>query len=61
MVIVIPGNVVTSHSTSVVPFIVTKENIQLRNGKLGDIAPTMLSLLNLPIPPEMTGDVLING
>ena len=55
------GNVVTSHSTSVVPFIVTKENIQLRNGKLGDIAPTMLSLLNLPIPPEMTGDVLING
>ncbi len=54
-------NVVTSHSTSVVPFIVTKDNIRVRNGKLGDIAPTMLSLLGLEIPSDMTGEVLIDS
>jgi 2,3-bisphosphoglycerate-independent phosphoglycerate mutase len=32
---------------------------QLRPGKLGDIAPTILTLMRLPIPAEMTGDVLI--
>ena len=54
-------NVVTSHSTFVVPFIITKDNIKLKNGKLSDIAPTMLKLLNIDIPEEMTGDVLIDG
>ena len=53
------NNVVTSHSTSLVPFIVNKENIKLKDGKLGDIAPTMLDLLNLEIPEEMTGNSLI--
>ncbi len=54
------NNVVTSHSTSLVPFIVTKENIHLKNGKLGDIAPTILKLLGIDIPPQMTGEVLID-
>ena len=53
-------NVITSHSTSLVPCIITKDNITLKNGKLADVAPTMLSLLGLPIPSEMTGDILIN-
>lgn len=53
-------NIVTSHSTFVVPFIITKENIKLKNGKLSDIAPTMLKLLNIEIPQEMTGNVLID-
>ena len=53
------GNVVTSHTTEPVPFIVTKENIRLKNGKLSDIAPTMLYLLGLSKPIEMTGDNLI--
>lgn len=53
------GTVITSHSTNLVPFIVTKRGIELRNGKLGDIAPTVLSLLSLPIPEEMTGSTLI--
>ncbi len=51
-------NVVTSHSTSLVPFIVTKEGIQVEDGKLADIAPTMLSLLGLDIPSDMTGNVI---
>lgn len=53
------GHVITSHSTSLVPFLVTKENIKLKNGKLGDIAPTMLSLLKIEIPTEMTGENLL--
>lgn len=53
------NNIITSHTTSPVPLIVTKEGIRLNNGKLADIAPTMLSLLNLPVPPEMTGNNLI--
>lgn len=51
---------VTSHTTNPVPCIITKEGITLKDGKLADIAPTMLKLLELPIPKEMTGDVLIN-
>ena len=52
-------NPVTSHTTNPVPCIITKEGIKLRDGKLADIAPTMLELLNLPIPEEMTGESLI--
>jgi 2,3-bisphosphoglycerate-independent phosphoglycerate mutase len=51
---------VTSHTTNPVPCIITKEGITLKDGKLADIAPTMLRLLELPIPEEMTGDILIN-
>ncbi len=52
---------VTSHTTNPVPCIITKKDIKLKNGKLADIAPTMLKLLELKIPEEMTGDVLIDG
>ena len=51
---------VTSHTTSPVPCIITLDNITLSNGKLADVAPTMLYLLGLEIPKEMTGKVLIN-
>ena len=54
------GEVVTSHTTNLVPFIVTKKDITLNDGSLCDIAPTMLDLLNLDIPSEMTGKSLIN-
>ena len=50
---------VTSHTTNPVHCIVTKEGIELNDGKLADIAPTMLELLDLPIPEEMTGNSLI--
>lgn len=53
------NRIVTSHSTALVPFIVTKENIELKNGKLGDIAPTLLHLLEISIPSEMSGNDLI--
>ena len=40
-------------------FVITKEGIELKDGKLADIAPTMLELLEMPIPEEMTGESLI--
>ncbi len=52
-------NPVTSHTTNPVPCIITKEGIELNDGKLADIAPTMLELLEMPIPEEMTGVSLI--
>jgi 2,3-bisphosphoglycerate-independent phosphoglycerate mutase len=46
----------TAHTTSPVPLIVTDEGVTLRpEGELSDLAPTMLALLGLPVPPEMTG------
>ena len=50
---------VTSHTTNPVPCIITKTGIELRNGILADVAPTMLELIGLPIPEEMTGTSLI--
>lgn len=52
-------NPVTSHTTNPVPCIITKDGIVLNDGKLADIAPTMLYLLGLTIPKEMSGNVLI--
>ncbi len=54
------GSLCTTHTTNKVPFIVTRDNIALKNGgKLADIAPTMLNLMNLPVPVEIDGDSLI--
>ena len=53
------NNIITSHSTSLVPFIITDDNYILKNGKLADIAPTILDIMNMEIPNEMTGDSLI--
>ena len=54
------GTICTTHTTNPVPFMVTKKNLKLReNGKLADIAPTILSLMNLPIPVEFDGENLI--
>ena len=50
---------VTSHTTNPVPCIITKKGIELNDGKLAVIAPTMLELIGLPIPKEMTGNSLI--
>ena len=54
-------NPVTSHTTNPVPCIITKEGLELKDGKLADIAPTMLYLLGLEVPEEMTGDILITN
>ncbi len=53
------NHVVTSHTTNPVPFIVCQENILLHPGKLGDIAPTILELMHLEKPIEMTGESLL--
>ena len=53
------GEPVTTHTTNPVLCIITKKGIKLNNGKLADVAPTMLELLGLPIPKEMTGHSLI--
>ena len=51
----------TAHSLNLVPFFVIDKEWKgdLKNGKLGDIAPTILSMMQLPIPKEMTGNILI--
>jgi 2,3-bisphosphoglycerate-independent phosphoglycerate mutase len=54
------GSVFTAHTTNLVPFIITDKNVKLRkSGTLGDIAPTMLKLLDLEQPKAMTGESLI--
>ena len=52
-------NVLTAHTTNPVPFIVTNKKISLVPGKLGDIAPTILELMGIEKPEEMTGNSLI--
>ena len=53
----------TAHTTNKVPFILVGDAFRGRRlregGSLRDIAPTMLSILGLPIPDEMTGVNLI--
>jgi len=53
------GSINTQHTTNLVPFIVLDKNIKLRDGKLGDIAVTMLDIMGIVIPDEMTGKSLI--
>jgi 2,3-bisphosphoglycerate-independent phosphoglycerate mutase len=54
------GNPFTAHTTNEVPLIVTNTHLELeKTGKLGDLAPTILKLLGLPIPKEMDGKPLI--
>lgn len=45
----------TAHTENVVPVILTKTGLKISNGTLADVAPTVLSLLDLPIPTSMTG------
>ena len=51
----------TSHTTNVVPFIITDKSLKLIDGKLGDIAPTILTLMGIEVPSEMTGNILIKS
>jgi len=53
----------TAHTTNKVPCVLVSDEYKtatLQDGKLSDVAPTLLTLLGLPIPPEMTGTVLIS-
>ena len=55
------GSPNTAHTKNPVPFFIIDNewNGKVQAGKLGDIAPTILTLMQLPIPKEMTGEVLI--
>ena len=55
----IDGKMNTKHTTNLVPLIVTDKNINLKDGKLGDIAVSILNIMNLDKPKEMTGNNLI--
>ena len=55
------GSPNTAHTLNLVPLFLVDNDLKvtLKSGKLGDIAPTVLQLMELPIPAEMTGNVLI--
>ncbi|MEC0372798.1 2,3-bisphosphoglycerate-independent phosphoglycerate mutase [Paenibacillus chibensis] len=54
------GRPFTAHTTNPVPFILTADNVTLREeGILADVAPTILDLMQLPKPAEMTGESMI--
>jgi 2,3-bisphosphoglycerate-independent phosphoglycerate mutase len=55
------GSENTAHSLNPVPciFISDKKDIQLDNGVLADVAPTLLTVMGLEVPKEMTGKILI--
>ena len=51
----------TAHTLNLVPVVLVggPQNVRLRDGRLADVAPTLLDLMGLPTPPEMTGQSLI--
>ncbi len=60
------GGISTEHTDNPVPFVVVDNDLQGKyaktpTGVLGDIAPTILNLMNIPVPAEMTGRNLLEG
>lgn len=53
------GKVNTAHTTNPVPFIVCEKGVTVEDGRLADIAPTILSVMGLDQPAEMTGHSLV--
>ena len=53
------GQPFTAHTTNPVPFCIVGAAVRLRDGRLADIAPTMLDLMGLNQPEEMDGKTLI--
>lgn len=57
------GSPHTAHTTALVPLILfdpeNKYSLKQETGKLGDLAPSILKLMGLSIPPEMSGEILI--
>jgi 2,3-bisphosphoglycerate-independent phosphoglycerate mutase len=56
------GSPNTAHTKNLVPLFVIDNQWhgQLKPGKLGDIAPTILTMMQLPVPKEMTGEILVS-
>ena len=53
------GEPFTAHTPNLVPFYIVGASVRLRDGRLADIAPTMLDLMGLEKPKEMDGETLI--
>jgi 2,3-bisphosphoglycerate-independent phosphoglycerate mutase len=54
------GSPNTAHTTNLVPIIlIDSEFKKIKNGKLADVAPTILKMMHLEIPSEMNGEVLV--
>lgn len=54
------GTANTAHTTNLVPCILIDNDYKtIQDGKLGDVAPSILKIMNIPIPKEMTGNVLV--
>ena len=54
------GSVNTAHTTNLVPCILIDKDYKIiADGKLGDIAPTILKIMGLEIPQIMTGNCLV--
>lgn len=57
------GSPNTAHTLNLVPFFIIDKTWRgaVKPGKLGDLAPTILAMMGIPLPAEMSGDVLANG
>ena len=56
------GSPHTYHTTNLVPFIIfSQKKYNIKDGKLGDIAPTVLKIMGINIPTEMSGNILISN
>ena len=56
------GTIITTHSTSPVPFIITDKKLKLKDGSITNIAPTLLKYMDIKIPDEMKdSDILIDN
>jgi 2,3-bisphosphoglycerate-independent phosphoglycerate mutase len=55
------GSPNTAHTTNPVPCILVDNDYRgpIKDGKLGDLAPTILKMIGIPKPAEMTGEELI--
>jgi 2,3-bisphosphoglycerate-independent phosphoglycerate mutase len=56
------GSPNTAHTLNPVPFFIIDKTWRgkIQPGKLGDLAPTILTMMDLPVPAEMTGNILIS-
>lgn len=56
------GSPNTAHTTNLVPCILVSNDstYKIKDGKLGDLAPTILTIMGEEIPEEMNGDILVS-
>ncbi len=57
------GSPNTAHSLNPVPFFIIDKQWrgEVKNGKLADLAPTILTFMGIPLPKEMTGNILADN